>query len=184
MRWPRILGWLLALALLFLWSQIILGMAVFAIPDRAEAPQSIVLTLVTLAIGVAVPVGVFLALRAEGVFERGRSASEPADIAGASADASPSDAATDAVADAVAERIENDRTPLAEPLTEPMTEPLTEREIEVLRLVASGKSNKEVAQELVISVGTVKTHTNNLYRKLEARNRTDAVARARRHGLL
>lgn len=58
-------------------------------------------------------------------------------------------------------------------------EPLSEREIEVLGLLASGKTNSEVARELFVSVGTVKSHTGNIYRKLEARNRAEAVARAR-----
>jgi DNA-binding NarL/FixJ family response regulator len=59
-------------------------------------------------------------------------------------------------------------------------EPLSERELEVLGLLASGRSNAEVARDLFISVGTVKTHTNNIYRKLGARNRAEALARARR----
>jgi ATP/maltotriose-dependent transcriptional regulator MalT len=59
-------------------------------------------------------------------------------------------------------------------------EPLSERELEVLGLLASGRSNAEIARDLVISVGTVKTHTNNIYRKLGARNRAEALARARR----
>jgi ATP/maltotriose-dependent transcriptional regulator MalT len=59
-------------------------------------------------------------------------------------------------------------------------EALSERELEVLTLLISGRSNREIAQELVISVGTVKTHTNNIYRKLGARNRAEALARARR----
>ena len=59
-------------------------------------------------------------------------------------------------------------------------EPLSERELEVLSLLASGRSNAEIARDLFISVGTVKTHTNNIYRKLGARNRAEALARARR----
>jgi ATP/maltotriose-dependent transcriptional regulator MalT len=58
-------------------------------------------------------------------------------------------------------------------------EPLSERELEVLTLLASGRSNADIARELVISVGTVKTHTNNIYRKLGARNRAEALAKAR-----
>jgi LuxR family transcriptional regulator, maltose regulon positive regulatory protein len=60
-----------------------------------------------------------------------------------------------------------------------LPEPLTERELEVLRHIASGKSNRRIATELFVSVGTVKTHLNNLYRKLDARSRTQAVARGR-----
>ncbi len=62
---------------------------------------------------------------------------------------------------------------------EPLVEPLTERELEVLTLLASGRPNKEVARDLFVSVGTVKTHTNNIYRKLGVRNRAEALARAR-----
>src|SRR5829696_666431 len=62
---------------------------------------------------------------------------------------------------------------------ERLSEPLSERELEVLALVASGKSNVEIASSLFISLSTVKTHINNLYRKLGARSRTQAIARAR-----
>ena len=62
---------------------------------------------------------------------------------------------------------------------ERILEPLSERELEVLALVASGKSNQEIASSLFVSLSTVKTHINNLYRKLEARSRTQAIARAR-----
>ena len=65
-----------------------------------------------------------------------------------------------------------------------LPEPPSERELEVLRLVADGKSNRRIASELFVSVGTVKTHTNNLYRKLGAHSRTQAAARARELGLL
>jgi ATP/maltotriose-dependent transcriptional regulator MalT len=62
---------------------------------------------------------------------------------------------------------------------EPLAESLSERELEVLTLLASGRPNKEVARDLFVSVGTVKTHTNNIYRKLGVRNRAEALARAR-----
>lgn len=65
-----------------------------------------------------------------------------------------------------------------------LPEPLSRRELEVLRLVAAGKSNRRIASELFVSVGTVKTHLNNLYRKLEARSRTQAAVRARELGLI
>jgi ATP/maltotriose-dependent transcriptional regulator MalT len=61
----------------------------------------------------------------------------------------------------------------------PLAEPLSERELEVLTLLASGRPNREIARDLFVAVGTVKTHTNNIYRKLSARNRAEAVARAR-----
>lgn len=65
-----------------------------------------------------------------------------------------------------------------------LDEPLSERELEVLRLLASGRSNKEIAGDLFLALGTVKNHTSNAYRKLGAANRADALARARRLNLL
>jgi LuxR family maltose regulon positive regulatory protein len=61
---------------------------------------------------------------------------------------------------------------------------LSERELEVLRLMAAGRSNKEIANELVIALGTAKRHTANIFDKLDVRNRTEAVAEARQLGLL
>jgi ATP/maltotriose-dependent transcriptional regulator MalT len=62
---------------------------------------------------------------------------------------------------------------------ERLDDPLSERELEVLTLLASGKTNSEVAGDLFVSVGTVKSHAGNIYRKLGARNRAEALARAR-----
>ena len=61
---------------------------------------------------------------------------------------------------------------------------LTERERDVLRLLAQGASNQDIMQALVISLGTVKSHINHIMSKLDARNRTEAVARARSLGIL
>jgi LuxR family maltose regulon positive regulatory protein len=69
-------------------------------------------------------------------------------------------------------------------LAQPLIEPLSEREIEVLQLLAAGKSNQAIAAELVLSVGTVKAHNSNIYGKLGVRSRTQAVARARKLNLL
>jgi LuxR family maltose regulon positive regulatory protein len=63
-------------------------------------------------------------------------------------------------------------------------EPLSQRETEVLGLVAEGLSNQQIADRLVISLGTVKAHTSNIYRKLDVNNRTQAIARARTLNLL
>lgn len=61
---------------------------------------------------------------------------------------------------------------------------ITEREYEVLRLLASGRSNKEIANQLALSLNTVKTHIARLYEKLEAARRTEAILRARQLGLI
>jgi DNA-binding NarL/FixJ family response regulator len=61
---------------------------------------------------------------------------------------------------------------------------LTEREREVLGLIAAGSTNREIAQRLYLSPHTVKEHTSAVYRKLQARNRAEAVQRAQRIGLL
>jgi LuxR family maltose regulon positive regulatory protein len=63
-------------------------------------------------------------------------------------------------------------------------EHISDRELEVLRLMAQGVSNHEIAEQLVITVGTVKSHINHILVKLDAHNRTEAVARARGLGLL
>ncbi|OGO29474.1 MAG: hypothetical protein A2Z16_12015 [Chloroflexi bacterium RBG_16_54_18] len=65
-----------------------------------------------------------------------------------------------------------------------LVEPLSERELDVLRLVAEGMSNGEIAERLVVSVGTVKTHVHNLLDKLGVSSRTQAIARARELALL
>src|SRR5918997_685034 len=59
----------------------------------------------------------------------------------------------------------------------PLDAPLSERELEVLNLLASGRTNSEIARDLFVSVGTVKSHTGNIYRKLDAKNRAEALAR-------
>ena len=82
------------------------------------------------------------------------------------------------------------RRPLSPPAPSPLlaatpapTSDLSQREREVLALLAQGLSNKELARALSVSENTVKTHLANLYAKLGARRRTEALAAARRLGL-
>jgi DNA-binding NarL/FixJ family response regulator len=71
-----------------------------------------------------------------------------------------------------------------EPTAEQPTPMLSEREREVLDLIAAGSTNREIAEQLFLSPHTVKEHTSAVYRKLQARNRAEAVQRAQRIGLL
>jgi LuxR family maltose regulon positive regulatory protein len=60
-----------------------------------------------------------------------------------------------------------------------LVETLTPREVEVLHLIADGASNRDIAESLIITVGTVKRHTSNLFGKLGVNSRTQLIARAR-----
>ena len=65
-----------------------------------------------------------------------------------------------------------------------LPEPLTSRELEVLRLLALGYTNRQIAKELVISLGTVKNHVEHIRAKLGVSDRTQAVVRALEHGII
>jgi LuxR family maltose regulon positive regulatory protein len=65
-----------------------------------------------------------------------------------------------------------------------LPEPLSDRELDILRLVALGRSNREIAAQLFITTGTVKRHIHNIFRKLGARNRVEAGLRGRELGLI
>ena len=65
-----------------------------------------------------------------------------------------------------------------------LAEPLTERELDVLRLMAAGRSNQRIAHDLVVALDTVKKHVTHVLGKLGAANRTEAAARARELGLI
>ncbi len=65
-----------------------------------------------------------------------------------------------------------------------LTEPLSRRELEVLRLLAEGLSNQEIGQRLFLALDTIKGHNRRIFEKLEAKRRTEAIARGRELGLL
>jgi DNA-binding NarL/FixJ family response regulator len=74
-----------------------------------------------------------------------------------------------------------------EAITPPMQklpEPLTEREVDILRLIAQGKGNREISEALFLAEGTVKNYVTALLQKLNARDRTQAALRAKEMGLL
>ncbi|MFC4600038.1 LuxR C-terminal-related transcriptional regulator [Cohnella hongkongensis] len=74
--------------------------------------------------------------------------------------------------------------PSGRPNVQPLIEPLSDRELEVLRLVAQGLSNQEIAERLYLALSSVKGHNRNIFGKLQVQRRTEAVARARELGLL
>jgi ATP/maltotriose-dependent transcriptional regulator MalT len=74
--------------------------------------------------------------------------------------------------------------PLSHPAAQAAQQLLTTREHEILSLMAAGMTNPQIAAQLVIGAGTVKTHALNIYRKLEVANRTQASIRAQELGLL
>jgi two-component system, NarL family, response regulator LiaR len=69
------------------------------------------------------------------------------------------------------------------PKNSPTDQPLTGREVEVLRMVAQGKSNRQISDELVLSLGTVRAHLSNILGKLHLASRTQATLYALREGL-
>jgi len=76
------------------------------------------------------------------------------------------------------------KTKIAEASMDSLVEPLSERELEVLQLVTEGMSNREIAEKLIISTGTAKTHVHNLCGKLGVRNRTEAAMKAKELGVV
>jgi len=65
-----------------------------------------------------------------------------------------------------------------------MVKALSVQELKILNLIARGLSNKEISQQLFLSVGTVKWHSSNIYGKLVVKNRTEAMTTAHKLGLL
>lgn len=82
------------------------------------------------------------------------------------------------------ETLEAAEAGLPEEVSQPVIEPLTERELEVLEELSRGLTNPEIAERLMVSLNTVKTHTRNISGKLGVRNRTEAAVRAQELGLL
>jgi LuxR family maltose regulon positive regulatory protein len=68
--------------------------------------------------------------------------------------------------------------------SQPLIEEMSERELEILRLLANGLSNREIAERLVITVGTTKSHVHHILEKLGTDSRMQAVAKARELGLV
>jgi LuxR family maltose regulon positive regulatory protein len=79
---------------------------------------------------------------------------------------------------------EKDAVQQSSPRTSEFIEPLSDRELEVLQLVADGLSRPEIANKLVLSLNTIKTHTRNIYSKLGVNNQMQAVGKARALGIL
>ncbi|MEP7356641.1 MAG: LuxR C-terminal-related transcriptional regulator, partial [Anaerolineales bacterium] len=106
------------------------------------------------------------------------------------AQSSPADEPAPACARQLLEAFAAAAGPRSAPQTNPpsgnhaLVEPLTGRELEVLRLLAEGRSNRDIAEAMVISVGTVKSHINRILGKLAVRSRTQAAARARTLALI
>ena len=94
------------------------------------------------------------------------------------------DAAKEGFSFAYAQKIASAFKAAAPPKMDDLMDPISDRELEVLRLIAAGLSNKEIADKLFISLNTVKTHTKNINSKLDVNSRIRAVARAKELGLL
>ena len=65
-----------------------------------------------------------------------------------------------------------------------LLEPLSQRELEILKLITQGLSNREIGERLFLALDTVKGHNRKIFDKLEVQSRTEAIARARELGLL
>jgi LuxR family maltose regulon positive regulatory protein len=83
-----------------------------------------------------------------------------------------------------AEAQKSEDTSYLPPPAQPLIEPLSHRELEVLHLIAQGLSNQEISERLFLALDTVKGHNQKIFGKLQVQRRTEAVARARKLGLL
>lgn len=102
--------------------------------------------------------------------------------------AAPIDSSPNTSSQATSQRTEHSgevsKTPAQQPLDRPAPEPLSSRELEVLRLIVDGMSNQEIAEKLIISLATAKTHVRNILNKLAVDDRTQAAVHAMRRGLV
>ena len=141
----------------------IVFIAVFAVPGIYTGASAIVMSLLIVSVGGVLPIAFFMYLFRDRIYY------SPARLP------------------VVGARYDGGGVHVADAVVAPgpdLVEPLSERELQVLTLIARGRLNKEIAQELSVTIGTVKTHTNNINRKLGARSRTQAVAVARDRGLI
>jgi LuxR family maltose regulon positive regulatory protein len=70
------------------------------------------------------------------------------------------------------------------PPAQPLIDPLSQRELEILKLIAQGLSNREIGDRLFLALDTVKGHNRRIFEKLQVKRRTEAIVRARELGLL
>ncbi len=105
---------------------------------------------------------------------------EPDELADAIRKAAQGEAVLDSrVASRIVKELQGIRGEEVNPFTE-----LSEREFEVLRLIAAGKSNAQIAEELVLGESTVKTHISNIFKKLHLQDRTQAAVYAWQQGIM
>jgi LuxR family maltose regulon positive regulatory protein len=67
---------------------------------------------------------------------------------------------------------------------QPLIEPMSQRELEILKLITQGLSNREIGERLFLALDTIKGHNRKIFDKLQVQSRTEAVARAHELGLL
>jgi len=81
-------------------------------------------------------------------------------------------------------KIEDKPVLTPDPSVQPLVEPLSQRELEILRLIAQGLSNRQICERIFLALDTVKGHNSRIFGKLQVQRRTEAIARARELGLL
>ncbi len=182
LRSPQLWRGVLLAALLggaFAWAVVVLGIAL-AMAQEGTEQWWLVLLFGGFVLTVALA-GAYLVYR-RGARSRATESAKAAGTAGTETRTAAAAAAPEVPEGRTA--AETVRAPVARSEGGESFEPLSERELEVLRPLATGRSNSEIAAELYVATGTVKAHLNNIFRKLEARTRLEAVTRARELRLL